>query len=329
MIQKSRRARIWRERQVPRWRDFLIGGSHRRAALSYWQQEGILNLLDKVLFKCLGLLPPRWAGNFGAFVTDVIVRPTVPQLAAMVRHNVRRIRPELAHAEIEHLVRDYYRNKGRLFGEFPVLEKLNKAGKISVVGADALITNQSKRNGSIILGLHLANWEIGIAAIANLGLKMKTVYAPPNRSGQHRLAVQVREAIGGQLFPPGQVGARPMVRDLRAGGVIALQCDEGVDGIAMAPLFERPTHANGNLAIAARLSRMSGATIFVAFCTRDRDDCYVMHIVHAVQLNSHDRRCSLLEDVETLNALIEPIIRARCSEWFFLDHQIDVVDLSS
>lgn len=323
MSTKTRRARRWQKRAAPALSDLLRGRELRRAFLAYWRTEGFLNLLDYTLFTALGLLPPRWAANCGGFITDSLVRPTVPELVARVRKNLARIRPELSGLERERLLRDYYMNKGRVFGEFPVLAKVYRSGMITTRGGDLLRRLHAEGKGLIILGIHLANWEIGSAAITDSGLPFKSFYEPPAREGQHQLALKVRDALGGLMFPPGKAGARFAIRQLRNGGVISVFGDEGLGGKCMAPFFGREPHLDGNLTVAARLARLSGAPVVLGYGARKANGEHLATFDGPIVLPSQSGPdVPLIEDVKALNSAIEPLIRSRCSEWFFLDHEI-------
>lgn len=323
MNTKTRRARHWQRRIAPPWSDMIRGRERRRALFSYWKTEGFLNLLDYTLFTALGLLPARWASNCGGFITDYIVRPTVPELVSRVRENLARIRPELSEEERERLLRDYYMNKGRVFGEYPVLTKVHRAGKIQTQGGALLRRLHAEGRGLLILGLHLANWEIGSAAIADSGLPFKSFYEPPAREGQHQLALKVRKALGGLMFPPGKAGARYAVRDLRNGGVLSVFVDEGLGGRCMAPFFGRQPSLDGNLAIAARLARLSGAPVVLGYGARKENGEFLATFEGPIVLPSRTRpNATLIEDVKALNDTIEPLIRSRCAEWFFLDQEM-------
>lgn len=323
MNPKTRRARHWQRRIAPPWTDMVRGRERRRAFFSYWRTDGLLNLLDYTLFTALGLLPPQWAADCGGLITDRLVRPRVPELVSRVRKNLARIRPELSEAERERLLRDYYMNKGRVFGEFPVLAKVYRTGKIETRGGDLLRSLHAEGKGLIIVGLHLANWEIGSAAITDSGLPFKSFYEPPAREGQHKLALKVRDALGGLMFPPGKAGARFAVRELRNGGVLSVFGDEGLGGKCMAPFFGREPHLDGNLAIAARLARLSGAPVVYGYGARKKNGEFLATFDGPIVLPSRTRPdVPLIEDVRALNDVIEPLIRSRCSEWFFLDHEI-------
>jgi KDO2-lipid IV(A) lauroyltransferase len=109
---------------------------------------------------------------------------------------------------------------------------------------------------------------------------------------------------------------------LQGGGVLCIFGDEEHEGRVMAPFFGRPPHLNGNLTIAARLARMTGAHVMVFHGERRPNGDYAVIFENPAPLPSQtDPQASLLADVVALNAVIEPLVRAHIGSWYFLAYR--------
>ncbi|RDI40477.1 lipid A biosynthesis acyltransferase [Gluconacetobacter liquefaciens] len=70
----------------------------------------------------------------------------------------------------------------------------------------------------------------------------------------------------------------------------------------------------------ARLARRTGARICPVYLTREEGVRFTLTI-----LESFDLTCasaSLLDDVERLNAIVEPLVRSHAPQWYFIDNRM-------
>lgn len=316
---KKRKAAPWQPPQVPRLTD-LFGGPEARARLStYWRGPGPADLADRILFPLSKIVPVRLASWSGGFFARRVAMRAYPRMVARTLTNLAVIRPELDDAARMQLAVSHFDNLGRFYAEFALLERLWRTGRISWENSDAFLAANAK--GPIVLvGMHLTNWEIAAPIMQHLGVNIGAVIAPPPRASQVHFAQMVRSRFGLKMFPPGVAGTRPAVRLLKEGGIVSIYCDEEHGGRLMAPFFGRPPHLDGNLAVAARLARMTGATVMLYHCARLGGGRYHLTFENPILLPSQtDADAPLLEDVKALNAAMEPIVRPRCGTWYFLD----------
>jgi KDO2-lipid IV(A) lauroyltransferase len=174
-----------------------------------------------------------------------------------------------------------------------------------------------------MISLHTGNWEVGAAALQMLDLRWAGTHAPPAREVQRRIANKVRETFGMEVLPPGRASARPAIRHLQQGRCICIFCDEVHHDVVMAPFFGRPPHIDGNLAIAARLARMTGAKIVVVQLARI-EGCHFTCAFHPAVTLVPGRATpeQLLRDVILLDGIIAPIVEANLDQWYFLDNNL-------
>jgi KDO2-lipid IV(A) lauroyltransferase len=314
---RTRRPYIWQPVQVPSLADIFAGPQGRRRFLAYWRKDGLLDLRDDLLFRLFRRLPIGFVSWLGGWICRLTWR-NVKEAHKQLHDNLKIIRPDLDEAGRNTAIISYFDNIGRVIAEFSLLGRLKRAGRLRHTNGESL-TRHHAEGPVILMGLHLANWEVTTLFSEELGVTAYAVNKPPARAAQARIAAKVRENIGLVLLPPGKAGARPMLRVLQSGGVLSIFGDEEQEGRTMAPFFGQPGHLNGNLAIIARLARMTGAKVMIYHGERRADGIYGAVFKDPVPLPSQtDPDVPLIDDVMALNAAIEPIIRAHCDNWYFL-----------
>jgi KDO2-lipid IV(A) lauroyltransferase len=127
--------------------------------------------------------------------------------------------------------------------------------------------------------------------------------------------VQQRAAL--RFLTQDHGGIRAAYREVKEGGLLSIFVDEAREGKLMAPLFGRPPHGEGNLAIAAKLARRSGCSIVLAYVTRLPQQRFRVTISDVIEMPKESK--GLLEDVAFLNSVIEPVILEHLEQWFWLD----------
>jgi len=277
------------------------------------------------LHRVMQHLPVGLVSACGAHVGWFIVRRFKQKALAQARLNLARLKPELSPDEIEALCERLYRHIGRLFFEFACLTRLLPQGRITILGADHLKA-ATAQGPTVIIYLHTGNWEVTAPVMQKIGQKFGDIYEPLQNEVELRIANEMRQSFGVDLLPPGAAGARPALRRLQTGGCIAIFCDELRNDKIMAPFFDRPPHTKGNLAMAARLARRSGARIVIGYCVRKEGCAFETHFLPALQLTQQaETRPAkddvVLGDVIRLNALIEPIIRTHLDQWYYADNE--------
>ncbi len=320
---KTRKPYVWTPPQVPGWADLRAGGARRAEWLRYWRGAGLKDLADFALHGVFRILPisvcSAIGGALGRFVGPRFHREAVVR----ARANLRRIDPSLSDAEIEARIISHFDNAGRVMAEFSILHRLVTSGRITVENAEPLL-RRHQEGPLLIISCHTGNWEAVGALMHSAGIEWSAVYTPPGSMAQQVIAERVRSQFGVHMLPPGLPGVRPTIRTLEAGGAVSMFCDEVHDGKVMAPFFDRAPHVDGNLAIAVRFARITGAQIFVGHGQRLKGCRFHVSCTDAVALPSHtDPAATLLDDVIALNAILEPIIRANCGQWYFLDNAFD------
>lgn len=239
-----------------------------------------------------------------------------PWVVERARANLKRHRPSASDEQIEAWVEAFLDNIGRYIGETPSIGRYMKAGRIEL--PDAERTREIRRRGSLMaLCLHTGNWEVMLEGLSAMGMSAACAPIEWETRGQTWIINDLRRRNGLRYLAQDHGGIRAAWRELTEDGLLAIFVDEARHGQLMAPLFGRPPHAEGNLAVAAKLARRSGCNIVLSYAARLPGQRFRMTVSDVIELPKEPR--GLLDDVAFLNGVIEPVVLEHLEQWFWLD----------
>jgi KDO2-lipid IV(A) lauroyltransferase len=314
---------------APSWADFAAGGDSRRRWLLHWLRDMPLDGLQWLAFHVLSVLPITFVSAFGGRFARLVAPRLFPDAVLRAVTNLRWLEPTWSETKVREVALRHFEGIGRLRAEFCVLHRLIPGGRVSI--ENGALARRTMRDGPVILvGMHIANWEVLGPVLAEFGIPVFDVYEPQPSRMQTRLALTVRARTG----PEGSVAyarsgnaARAAVKWLREGGTLIMFCDEAVNGLSAAPFFGRPPHLESNYAFAARLARMSSATLLPFHVLRHRGCRFTLRFGEPIRLGPTDGPGDqVLADVALLNGIVEPIVRAHLDQWFWLDWSFATVN---
>lgn len=291
------------------------------------ERTSIENLIQVVSHRLVGLLPTDWASNLGSFAIRRNVRRNRPEIIAGASRNLRIHRPEASDAQIGVWVDEFLDGVGRLMAEFSVMHRFLREGRLDIRGLEAFRALAGTRP-IIAFGLHTGNWETFGPVFQEAGIPLASFYAPPTNAFERKVAENSRARFGVELLSPDARGARDGLRLLARNRVVMIFPDEARSGRVMGPLFGREPHGQGNLAIAARLARHSGACFVICHSRRTASCRFQLNFSEAFELPPVGPAPDLLADVRFLNGRIEPIVQENIPRWYFLDDNIGPLDAS-
>lgn len=312
----------------PKLRWLFEPAEKRRRALKYWGEDVLVGGLDLLIHYGMRPLPIDWCSKIGTYL-GLFGRVRYPQSDDRARRAWRKLRTdENDDAATQRAVTNVWRCVGRTMGEYSVLGRLWKAGRIKVEGAEHLDRARAEGKPRLVMALHLGNWEAIPPTLIAVGHPGSGIYLPPDNRFDHFIARKVREAYGAKLVPPSPHAVREGLRVLKADeGIFIIYVDEFVRGRVQSPALGRQTQYSGtNMAYVARLAASTGAAVIPAYCLRMGDSAWFdVRFLPPVELqNSADRKADLVANVDRLDAVVDPIIRAHLDQWFYvLDLEID------
>ncbi|MGA0600023.1 lysophospholipid acyltransferase family protein [Caulobacter sp. KR2-114] len=232
--------------------------------------------------------------------------------------NLRLAFPDMGEAERARLLDAQWRNVGRTFFEFPVVDRLTPAsGRVEVVGAERLAAIAAGGPPAVFVTGHFANWEVMAAVIVGAGVSCDITYRAANNPYVDARIKRSRRRYGVRLFAPkGADGARELLEALQRGVSVAMMNDQKYDGGVPAPFFGRPVDT---LPAAARLAIRFGALVQPISLQRlagARFRC----VLHAplVMPDTGDRAADIAAGVAAITGFIEDRVRERPEGWFWV-----------
>ena len=180
--------------------------------------EGIFLWLIMAIFKAL---PPEKASNLGGVIGRVIGKRLAASRKA--RKNLKIAFPELSDDEIDNIIIGMWDNLGRVMAEYPHLEYLS-LNNTEIHGKELLDKNKAR----IIIGLHMANWEIPpISFLTQCGFEIDAVYRAPNNPIADKMLMKAR-SLNGKIVshPKSKKGTRSLVRRLSSGKSAGILIDQ-------------------------------------------------------------------------------------------------------
>jgi len=235
-------------------------------------------LAAALAFGAFGALPIHCASAVGGALGRLI--GPLLGISGQARRNLKRALPELSSREIGRIVAAMWDNLGRVAAEYPHLRAIRvfePDGRVETHGFEHMDRAVATGRRMIIFSGHIANWEIGMLAAVQYGIRVAQIYRAANNPLVDRMITRFR-GEGGELIPKGAVAARRAVATLRHGAHLTMLADQKLnDGIPV-PFFGRPAMTTSALAslalrfdcdvLPARVERLKGAhfrlTVFPA-----------------------------------------------------------------
>jgi len=278
-----------------------------------WRLEAAGYDLFTGLFR---LLPVDAASALGG----AILRLVGPMSGAhrTADRNLRLAFPDMPPDERRRVLKAQWDNVGRLFAEFPLMDRLTpKSGRVEVIGAERLDEIARQGKPVVFVSGHLSNWEIMPAVIANSKVVCQMTYRAANNPYIDRRIIESRRRYGVQLFAPkGGAGSREILDAMERGESVALMNDQKFNNGVAAPFFGHPAHtAPGPTRLALRF----GGVLQTMSVQRTRGARFRVVVHPPILLESTgDRPADIEAGVRRINAFMEERVRERPEEWFWV-----------
>jgi KDO2-lipid IV(A) lauroyltransferase len=285
----------------------------RRAQDLAWRLEALA--FDAFAF-VMRRLPIDWVSDFGAALLGTIGPLTSVDRTA--ERNLRIAFPDAPDAEIARLKRAQWREAGRVFAEFPILDRIvADPTRVEVVHGERLAALARGEGPAVLISGHFSNFEVMAAAIVRAGVPCQVTYRAANNPYVDARIRESRARYGVKLFAPkGTEGAREMMRAFGRGESVALLNDQKFNGGVAAPFFGVTAHtAPGPSTFALKF----GVPIMPMSVQRTRKARFRV-VVHGPMMlaDTGDRAADLEAGVRRINAFMEARVRERPTEWFWV-----------
>jgi KDO2-lipid IV(A) lauroyltransferase len=292
-----------------------------RRPLAHCARDMALAGLVYTLYGLFAILPVDAASALGGR----IARTIGPRLAVSRRatHNLIAAFPDTGKIEIASIVTDMWESLGRTAGEIPHIERLTQNlgtpdARIDVVGIEN-ISGIPDGQPVVCFGGHLANWELILRMMANLGYPCSAIFRNPNNPYLESLLRRIRTIPGVDMVPKGAAGARSALAILSRGSRLVMLADQKLnDGIAV-PFFGRDAMTAPALArfalryncpiVPIRVERLDGAR-------------FRFSIGEPLDVPTGDDSNLVVDSImRNVNSILESWIRDRPAQWLWLHNR--------
>lgn len=268
----------------------------------------------------LGLLPRPLAVGIGHTIGRITYRVS-RRLRQTGERNLKLAFPEMSERERTRILRGSFTSLGRQLGEFSQFSKLNSETLPRLVdceGLEHLAAARGRGRGVILFTAHLGAWELLSLALSGFGYPFSYLVRRLDNPKLERLIEQTRTRLGNRTIDK-RAAARPMLRTLSAGEMLALAIDTNMmahEGIFV-DFFGVP--ASTSFILAKLALRTEAAVIpFFALWEEPRQR-FVLHIDAPLHI---ERTGNEEEDIRRLTALltkvVEDYVRRYPEQWLWI-----------
>lgn len=291
----------------------MADGTPSRAQDLLWRLEAVgFDLFEGAM----RLLPVDAASDFGAGLFGVL-GPLTPS-DRVVRRNLRIAFPEAGEAELERLRKAQWRELGRLFAEFAIVDRIVRdPSRMEVVHGERLTAVAKGGRPAVLISGHFSNFEIMAAAIVRAGVRCHVAYRATNNPYFDQRIRRSRARYGVTLFArKGSDGAREMLRALGRGDSVAILNDQKFNAGVPAPLFGVPAYTAPSPAVFA----LRFGVPMLPMTVQRLEKARFRVVVHEpIELpDTGERTADIEEGVRRINGFLEAQIRERPTEWFWV-----------
>ena len=200
---------------------------------------------------------------------------------------------------------------------FRTVDRDQFAQLMEVRGHDNLDRALECGKGVIILAAHLGNYSVVGQYPATIGIRSAIIAERVQPPGLFNYMVRLRSAAGIEILPPGREAIPPILRLLRANGVLMVAGDRDVSGQGVeVDFFGQPASLPAGPAI---LAMRTGAALIPTYTIRTSTRHSVVYIEEPLKLRrSRDREADLRHNVQIIARTLERMIVTDPTQWAVL-----------
>jgi KDO2-lipid IV(A) lauroyltransferase len=246
---------------------------------------------------------------------------STPRWRSIAQRNLEMAMPELADGERRRMIRETYRNLGRVLlalARMPKLTPANISELISYEGFEHFESALNKGKGVLFLTAHLGNWELSAAAHALFGNPMHVMVRPLDNPLLDRWVESRRTMCGNRAIPKAEA-TRAVLRALKgneAVGILADQNASGEDGVFVDVFGIKASATSG----VAKIAMKTGAAVIPGFAVWNaRSAKHTLKFYSPLEMASTgDAAADLVENTQRCQAAIERAVREVPGQWLWI-----------
>ena len=262
-------------------------------------------------------LPLERAVKVGAALGSVVMAADFANRPIGMR-NLEIAFPELSREARTKILRDTYRNFGRMAAEwvhFPQLDPKDADLYVSYVGKEYWEEGLRISNGRGILILtgHFGNFELLSLGHSLHGNRVALIQRPNRNPIIDRAVMSRRERFGNRAIPRRGAG-RPLLKLLKEDWMVAIPLDLDNRGGVFVDFFGLKAATSDAL---ARVAMATGTPVIPAFMVRKGTSTHhqITFLPIIEMVKGKDREAAVIENTQRFNNAIEGMIRRYPDHW--------------
>lgn len=284
----------------------------------------------RILFGVLGSLPRKTALKVGMFIGRVGYR-FAGGLRRVAMRNLEIAFPDKSVSERESIALGSFQNLGRVLGELTHFASATREDLSRLIEFEfdseesrnspeliAYEEGHAKGRGTMIVGPHLGNWEIGVFAYSAFRERLTYLARPLDNPLIEELTVSLRSRYGNRSIDKNNSVTSAMAI-LREGGILGVLPDVNVlhrDGVFV-PFFGKLACTTSGVAMMA----MRTDAVIVPMCcvwNRETEKYNVFYGRLIESPNTGDRHRDVLEITAAFTKEMENFIRSYPDQWLWI-----------
>ena len=249
-------------------------------------------------------------------------------LRRVAHRNLEIAFPEKPVEERERIALASFENLGRVLGELAHFPKASSDELRDLIDLDfetnrspeleAFEAEREKGRGTLLVGPHLGNWEMGVFAYSAFREPLVYLARPLDNPLIEDLTVSLRSRFGNRAINKNNSVAAAM-KVLREGGILGVLPDVNVlhrDGVFV-PFFGKLANTTSGVAM---MAMRTGAMIVPMCCVwnEEKEKYRVFYGKFVESPNSGDRHGDVYEMTAAYTAELEKFIRAHPEQWLWI-----------
>ncbi len=187
--------------------------------------------------------------------------------------------------------------------------------KVSYTNWDAIEKAHSRGHGTLMIGLHQGNWDIGLALLTQHRFSVKVLVDDLPTHNMDHISLNSRKTLGATIQPISD-NMRPVIRALKRNEIVAMLIDQphAIKKVRVSFLNQWISVPSG----AANLALRTGATIITGGIIRNEDNNSFQAIINepiSPQITDHlDRDIQRL--TQNVMTSLEQLVLRHPEQWF-------------
>jgi KDO2-lipid IV(A) lauroyltransferase len=272
------------------------------------------------MVRLLGTLPRGAARVVGSVIGDVAYY-LLARLRQVGLRNLDLAFPELPKDRREEILREVYRNLGRLLAEFCQMQNYTaeQAGEfIRYDGLENYLRARDRGKGVLVLTGHLGAWELSSFYHSLMGHPMGMVIRRLDNPLVDRFVNRIRCLHGNRVLHKDDF-ARGLIASMRQGGTVGILMDTNMtppQGVFVPFFGVEACTASGMARVAAK----TGATVLPGFLLWEKKESrYVLHFGEEIPVAcTDDPEVDAVTNTARFTAVIESYIRRYPEQWLWM-----------